>query len=103
MAQGKLPEALKSYRDSLAIRDRLAKADPGNAGWQRDLAVSYEKLGDVLAAQSRLPEALKSHRDSLAIRDRLATVDPGNAEWQRDLAVSYAGLAERGAEGWFFD
>jgi hypothetical protein len=34
MAQGKLSEALQAYRDSLAIRERLAKADPGNAGWQ---------------------------------------------------------------------
>ena len=43
VAQGNLPEALKSYRDSLAIADRLAKADPGNADWQRDLSVSYRK------------------------------------------------------------
>ena len=27
VAQGNLPEALKSYRDDLAISDRLAKAD----------------------------------------------------------------------------
>ena len=38
--QGNLPEALKAYRDSLAIAERLAQADPGNAGWQRDLSVS---------------------------------------------------------------
>jgi hypothetical protein len=36
--QGNLPEALKAYRDGLAIRDRLAKADPCNAGWQRGLS-----------------------------------------------------------------
>ncbi len=89
VAQGNLPEALKSFRDSLAIRDRLAKADPGNAGWQRDLSVSYDKIGDVLVAQGNLPEALKSFRDSLAIADRLAKADPGNAGWQRDLSVSY--------------
>ena len=73
--------------------DRLAKADPGNAGWQRDLSVSYNKIGEVLVAQGNLPEALKSFRDSLAIRDRLAKADPGNAGWQRDLSVSYAKLA----------
>ena len=39
-AQGDLAGALQSYRDSLAIRERLAKSDPGNAGWQRDLSVS---------------------------------------------------------------
>ena len=61
VAQGNLPEALKSFRDGLAIRDRLASADPGNAGWQRDLSVSYNKVGDVLEAQGDLPEALKSY------------------------------------------
>ncbi len=89
VAQGNLPEALKAYRDSLAIGERLAKADPGNAGWQRDLSVSYDKVGDVLVAQGNLPEALKAYRDSLAIRERLAKADPGNAGWQRDLSVSY--------------
>ena len=59
VAQGNLPEALKSFRDSLAIADRLAKADPNNAGWQRDLSVSLSKVGDVLVAQGNLPEALE--------------------------------------------
>ena len=54
VAQGKLDEALKSYRDSLAIGERLAKADPSNTGWQRDLSVSYNKVGDVLVAQGNL-------------------------------------------------
>jgi hypothetical protein len=42
VAQGNLPKALKSFRDGLVIKDRLAKADPANAGWQRDLSASYE-------------------------------------------------------------
>ena len=87
--RGALPDALKSYRDSLAIAERLAKEDPGNAEWQRDLSVSYEKVGNVQVAQGALPDALKSFRESLAIAERLAKADPGNAEWQRDLSVSY--------------
>jgi hypothetical protein len=35
-----------SFRDGLAIAERLAKFDPGNAGWQRDLIVSYKKIAD---------------------------------------------------------
>ena len=81
VAQGNLPEALKSFRDALAIADRLAKADPGNAGWQRDLSVSYNKVGDVLVAQGNLPEALKSFRDGLAI----STV------WRRPTPATPAG------------
>ncbi len=89
VAQGNLPEALKAYRDGLAIRDRLAKSDPGHLGWQRDLTVSYDRIGDVLVAQGNLPEALKAYRDDLAISDRLAKSDPGHLGWQRDLTVSY--------------
>ena len=47
---GEFPEALKTFREGLAIRERLAAADPGNAGWQRDLSVSYDRVGDVLVA-----------------------------------------------------
>jgi len=85
--QGNLTEALKSYRDSLAITERLAKGDPSNAAWQRDLAASEYKVGNVLVEQGNLTEALKSYRDSLAITERLAKADPSNAAWQRDLAA----------------
>jgi tetratricopeptide (TPR) repeat protein len=94
VAQGNLPEAPKSFRDGLAIADRLAQSDPGNAGWQRDLSVPYEKIGDVLVDQGNLPEALKSFCDGLAIRDRLAQADPSNAGWQRDLSVSYEKIGD---------
>jgi hypothetical protein len=46
-----LGEPLKSYRDGLAIRERMTNAGPTNAGWQRDLSVSYDKLGDLLVAE----------------------------------------------------
>jgi hypothetical protein len=52
-AQGDLDGALKSYQDSFTIRD-LAKSNPSNVGWQRDLSVSYEKIGDVQVAQGDL-------------------------------------------------
>ena len=92
--QGNLPAALTSYQASLAIAERLAKSDPGNAGWQRDLSVSYNKVGNVEVAQGNLTEALASYQASLAIRERLGKSDPGNAGWQSDLAVSYGKLGD---------
>jgi hypothetical protein len=74
--------------------DRLAKADPGNAGWQRDLSVSHDKIGDVQFKQGDLTAALTSYQASLAIRDRLAKADPGNAGWQREDNI-YPGVFER--------
>jgi len=93
-AQGKLDEALKAYRDSLAIAERLAAADRSNTLWQRDLSVSYNKVGNVLKTQGKLDEALKAYRDSLAIRERLAASDPSNSDWQRILAVSYDNVGD---------
>ncbi len=87
-AQGNLPSARQLYEVAVGIAEPVAKADPGNAGWQRDLSVSHIKIGDVLRAQGNLPAALETFKASLAIRDRLAKADPGNAGWQHDVALS---------------
>ena len=89
--QGNLTAALESYQASLAIRERLARADPGNAGWQRDLSVSHEKIGDVLRAQGNLTAALESYQASLAIAERLARRRPGQCR----LAARPVGVARK--------
>ncbi len=89
VTRGELGAALASYRSGLDIAEGLAKADPGNTGWQRDLSVSYNKVADVLVALGQLPEALTAYRDSLAIFECLAKADPGNTGWRRDLSVAY--------------
>ena len=85
VAQGNLPEALKTYRDSLAIRDRLAKSDPGNAGWQRDLSVSFAKLAGVSRKMGASADALSALRQGQAIIARMTQVSPDNAVWKKDL------------------
>ena len=67
--------ALKSYRDGLAIRGKMASKDQSNGNRQRDLSVGYDNVGDVLAAQGNLAGALKSYRDGLTIREKLASQD----------------------------
>jgi tetratricopeptide (TPR) repeat protein len=101
MAQGNLPEALKTYRDGLAIIDRLAKADPGNGVLQHNLGVSNERVGDVLMAQGNLAEALKSYRAKQAIISRLTKASPSNDSWQRDRgrAIRRQGFVAPGAFG----
>jgi tetratricopeptide (TPR) repeat protein len=89
LARGNLARALESYRHSLAIAETLAKQDPGNAGWQRDLSDSYERIGDVQNAQGDLAGTLKSYRDSLAIAEKLSKQDPSNAGWQAGLGWIY--------------
>jgi phage tail protein X len=92
-AQGDLLRALAYYKEALAIADRLAKADSGNAKWQRSLSVAYSKVGDVLIAQGDMAGALVLYKYELAITERLAKADPGNAELQYGLAATCARLA----------
>jgi tetratricopeptide (TPR) repeat protein len=75
-ARGEFASALKSYNDSLAIVDQLAKSEPGNAEWQRHLSALFIKIGDEQAQQGDLAVALKSYSDSLAIAESLAQSDP---------------------------
>jgi len=69
----------------LAIADRLAKSDPSNADWQRDLAVSYSDLASVyLKAQQpvKASEALAAGRAIIA----LVVQFPDLSQWKDDLA-----------------
>ena len=83
---GQSADALASYQASLAIRERLAKSDPGNAGWQRDLAVSYSHLADVSRRSNEPDKALAALRQGQVIMDRLTKLSPDNAGWKADLA-----------------
>ena len=91
--RGQLDAALRAFTDDLAISRRLADLDPGNADWQRELAVAYNCVGRALLAQGQLDAALYAFTEALAISRRLADLDPGNATWQRDLAVSCVHIA----------
>jgi hypothetical protein len=85
---GDSPSAMKLARLTLHENKRRARTDPGNAGWQRDLSVSHDRLGDMAMATGDMPAARNAYTAALAISQRLADADPGNADWQRDLSVS---------------
>jgi hypothetical protein len=83
--QGDLAGALKSYNDSLAIIDRLAKSDPGNAGWQRHLSVSLSKLALAHKQSGDNAKARGFLQQGQAIMERLTKLSPDNATWKQDL------------------
>ena len=84
--QRDLAAALTSYQASLDIRERLAKEDPNNAGWQRDLAVSYARVATVEAQQGLWADALGKFRQGRDIISQLVTQSPSNATLPKDLA-----------------
>ena len=93
-AQGDLAGALKSYNDGLAIFERLAKAHPGNAGWQRDLAMSFARLALAHKQSGDRAKARDFFRQGQVIMARLTKLSPDNAEWKQVLAEFDRQIAE---------
>jgi hypothetical protein len=95
-----LVSATRDRRENLLkVRQARAAADPGNAGHQRDLTVSHNKLGDLAVTLSDTTTAEQHFRTALAIAERLATTDPGNAQYRSDLAYVRTRLAALGDAG----
>ena len=85
---GNSPQARVLADRLLGLTQARAKTDPTNTQWQRDLSVSYERIGDLQNAEGKRPEALASYQAGLAIAKSLAELDKANTEWQTDLVVS---------------
>ena len=84
----------------LGLTKVRAGADKANTEWQRDLSVSYDKIGDLQNAEGKRADALASYQAGLTIRKRLAELDKANTQWQRDLSVSYDRIGDlQKAEG----
>jgi tetratricopeptide (TPR) repeat protein len=82
-------EALAACEKALAIRQKLADANPADAKFQRDLAWSHNNIGLVLSETGRPLEALKAHDTALAIRQKLADGAPSVPDYQGELAKTY--------------
>jgi tetratricopeptide (TPR) repeat protein len=85
---GYLGRAMRFHAKALECASAIAAAQPDDSGRLRAVAVSHQRIGDVLVSQGNLPKGLKSYRGYLEIAERLTQSDPGNTEWQRDLSVS---------------
>ena len=94
LSQGEREEAMRCYQQSLSLAESLADKDPGNAEWQRDLAVSYAKLalmGEVpLVHWQRVVDVFSGLKQD----GRLAVVDePLLATAEAQLALLRGDLA----------
>jgi tetratricopeptide (TPR) repeat protein len=95
--EGKLGDALIDYEQSQDIVKRLVDQDKPadqakiNTMWHEDLAISYQRVGDVLKAQGKNAEALQNYQAALAIWKELAdrgTSNRGWLKWESGLAAA---------------
>jgi len=68
---------------------QTVQQQPDKLQWQRDLSVSYEKLGDFYQQTGDIAKVAQYYQDSLNIIKKLVSKDPDNMKWQRGLSVSY--------------
>jgi len=75
---GRLDRARVHYGDVLAIRQRLADADPHNGWWQYDLAFALLQLAQIDHATGRRDEPCSALRRTAAILAPLVEAEPDN-------------------------
>ena len=97
VAKGDLDGAFEHFRESLEIAQALARDDPGNAGWRRDLAFSNANIalagGDPRAHWGEAVAIL----EALATEGKLAPRDHGSLETARaQLATLVDGPGDGG-------
>ncbi len=89
LALGFTDRALERYTALMRRHERLAQTEPNRADFQRDLSVSYNKVGDLYRGLGQGDLARDNFLLALEIRKRLAQAEPNRADFQRDLSVSY--------------
>ena len=97
------PAAETAANAALRIAEKFAKKYPDNPQMQRDLSVSYERLGDIAKARNDYKAAEGYYAKALEISERLAEKYP------EDLSFSYEKLGDiakarndyKAAEGYY--
>ena len=94
LAQGKLAEAQAAFAEVLRISRALAELDPGNARWQRDLAVACWKLARMEKEMGRVSAAVVLYDEVQRIYAALVKAAPGFVQWAEERGWVERELAE---------
>lgn len=94
LAEGKVAEADKAFRQGFEIANKLVDSNPSNAEFASELGVISDRLGDVAKTTGALDTAQKMFEESLKLRQNLTKSKSAKDEWWRDLWVSYTKLGQ---------
>jgi non-specific serine/threonine protein kinase/serine/threonine-protein kinase len=89
---GNLAGARASYQKALEIRGSLAASAPDDLQVARDLASSYNRVGDVLDVTGDTPGALASYRKAVTVSERFLARAPRDVELRRGIALAYTNI-----------
>jgi tetratricopeptide (TPR) repeat protein len=86
-------KAREEFNHALQLRE-AGSATPEGPERMSDMAVSYNKLGNLSLEANDLPGALAYYQRSLDVRRKLCAENPKRLDWARDLSLSLANTAQ---------
>jgi eukaryotic-like serine/threonine-protein kinase len=90
---GDRQDAVASFKESLAIRERLVREYPTVTRFRSDLALTYRNMGAQQRLLSQLVDAVDSWKKASALCERLVDENPDDIRLRIDLAWSLQGAA----------
>jgi serine/threonine-protein kinase len=90
--QGKLPQAVELFRQSVRFASAAVARDPNRDEWQLSLSNARFYLGDAMRRQGDLRGALENFRAYFAISQRLAQRNPASLPYQAEVSYSHGNL-----------
>ncbi|MCI0489280.1 MAG: hypothetical protein L0229_22025 [Blastocatellia bacterium] len=85
---GDVVGALKNYRRSQELSERLAARNPSNNN-QAGIAISHSYVGEALAATGDLVGAIEEYKQSLDTFEAIAEKEPDNLAHARGMMIAY--------------
>jgi non-specific serine/threonine protein kinase/serine/threonine-protein kinase len=92
--RGKMADALKSYRKSIALFLEIQQSDPARPDARRDLAEGYGRLAQILPSTGDMAGALEAARKEEALGEETVASLPGDGKCRRQLAASCVRVGE---------
>jgi hypothetical protein len=97
-ARGDFDDAERQVSAGLAIKERLAAANPTNPQWQRALLSSLGQLAEVAAAAGASGSAIAHCRRALGIATPLGADQPDDLGLRDDTAAIRKRLVDLGGD-----
>jgi non-specific serine/threonine protein kinase/serine/threonine-protein kinase len=91
---GNTAKSLQSYQKAKTLAETLARREPHNAQAQRLLALSYNKMADILAVTGKMADGLKSRQQALPIFQTLAQANLADAQAHIQLSRCYLKIGD---------
>ena len=92
--KGDTTGALENRRGGLAIREELARLDPNNAHYRRQLAFSHHNVGLSLVEAGDLASALANYRTELNLFESLGAADPKDVQARRNRSLAHKQIGD---------